>query len=206
MRVEDGADGLRPPSATACRRRRRCWRRVRPGASAAKCRAPPDKPRRSALVDAAMPDVAVEVAIRAFGAAERPMHVNPEVGSAHRHSARQASDFSKARARCEIAFFCTGSISPKVSAIAVRHEDRIIAETARPARRPDDRAEDLAFERLRLAVGRGKRQRADEIGASGRLAPLRLELAIDALHGEAEVPVRLRPSAPSGCRARRQAP
>jgi hypothetical protein len=28
------------------------------------------------LVDAAMPDVAVEVAIGAFGAAERPMHIN----------------------------------------------------------------------------------------------------------------------------------
>jgi hypothetical protein len=30
------------------------------------------------LVDAAMADMGVEVAIRAFGAAERPMHVDPK--------------------------------------------------------------------------------------------------------------------------------
>ncbi len=65
------------------------------------------------LVDAAMADVAVEVAIRAFGAAERPMHIDAKWLIHFRH--RPTISFSKARMRCDSAFFLAGSISPKVS-------------------------------------------------------------------------------------------
>src|SRR5687767_7000227 len=53
-------------------------------------------------------DMAVEVAIRAFADAERPVHVEGEI--AHHLSA--ASSFSKARARWLILCFSAGSISP----------------------------------------------------------------------------------------------
>ena len=65
------------------------------------------------LVDAAVADVAVEVAIRAFGPAERPMHIDAEGILHFRHS--PTISFSKARMRCDMAFFFAGCISPKVS-------------------------------------------------------------------------------------------
>src|SRR6185437_12144428 len=65
------------------------------------------------LVDAAVPDMAVEVAIRAFGAAERPMHIDAKWVLHIRHS--PTISFSKARMRCDMAFFFAGCISPKVS-------------------------------------------------------------------------------------------
>ncbi len=66
------------------------------------------------LVDAAMADMAVEVAIRALGPAERPMHVDTE-RFVTRHGHRPTISFSKARMRCDMAFFFAGCISPKVS-------------------------------------------------------------------------------------------
>src|SRR4029079_2737708 len=65
------------------------------------------------LVDAAVPDMAVEVAIWAFGAAERPMHIHAKGILHFRH--RPTISFSKAHMRCDMAFFFAGCISPKVS-------------------------------------------------------------------------------------------
>src|SRR6185437_7896093 len=77
--------------------------------------------------------------------------------------------------------------------VAVRREDRIIAETAVPARRPDDGPVDLADAHHRLASRPAQRKRADESGAPIARAA-RLELTIDALHGETEVLGRSAPA------------
>ena len=82
-----------------------------------------------------------------------------------RHRLPSISLLEGAGADARSKFFKLGVHLAEGLAIAVRHEDRIIAETARAARRPGERAEHLAFERPGLAVGRGERQRADEIGA-----------------------------------------
>ncbi len=90
--------------------------------------------------------------------------------------------------------------------IAVRHEDRIIAEAAGAARRPDERAEDLAFEDAwRRAVWRGERERAGEIGASVGSRPSPRARGARAPWRDRN-PCSVRPSAPSGCPARRRAP
>src|SRR5438477_12744984 len=75
-------------------------------------------------------------------------------------------------------------------------EHRIIAKAMFAARRPDERAMDLAFEILDMAVGPGNRQHADEMraslfrcgGAQG------LKLLLDIAHGEGEIPGRARPA------------
>ena len=57
---------------------------LRPGASDAKCAELREIGGEEArLVDAAMADMLIEIAIGAFGAAERPMHINPEWLEAH---------------------------------------------------------------------------------------------------------------------------
>src|SRR3546814_3238888 len=63
--------------------------------------------------------------------------------------------------------------------VAMRLEDRIIAETPVPARRPDDGAVDAALERLHMAVGPGEGKRADEMRAVARFRPLRLDIVPD---------------------------
>src|SRR3546814_13039680 len=71
--------------------------------------------------------------------------------------------------------------------VAMRLEDRIIAETPVPARRPDDGAVDAALERLHMAVGPGEGKRADEMRAVARFRPLRLDIVPDQPPGDAEI-------------------
>src|SRR5262245_42976598 len=68
--------------------------------------------------------------------------------------------------------------------VAVGAEDRIVAEPARTARRPDQRAVDASFEQVLAAVGPGQAQHADEMRATVRVVA---ELAVDARHGDAEI-------------------
>src|SRR5260221_14137907 len=68
-------------------------------------------------------------------------------------------------------------------------EHGIIAKTTLAARRPDERAVDLAFEILDMAVGPGNRQHADEMRAppvrqSGALCR---KLLFDIAHGKGEI-------------------
>src|SRR5687768_10935645 len=70
--------------------------------------------------------------------------------------------------------------------MAVGNEDRIIAETAIAARRPNDGAEHLSFEHLHRAVRRRKRKRAGEIGAA-IARPCPPQLLLHAPHGKAEI-------------------
>ena len=79
--------------------------------------------------------------------------------------------------------------------LAVGDEDRIIAETVVPARRPDDVTVNLALEKLRLAVGPGQAQHGDEVRPSGLALPCmpRRHLLMHALHGNSEVPLRAGP-------------
>ena len=62
----------------------------------------------------------------------------------------------------------------------------ILAATVRPARRPDQGAEHLALEGAGCVSRCGNRQRANEVGAAV-VGAARLELALDALHGETEI-------------------
>src|SRR5512143_3950443 len=50
-------------------------------------------------------------------------------------------------------------------AAALGQEDRVVAEAALAARRPDEAPVDMALEALDMAVGPGERERADEMGA-----------------------------------------
>ena len=82
--------------------------------------------RKARLVDRLMADMAVEVAIGAFGRAEWPMDVDAEAGLAlsasHAEPSLARANFWKARARCDSASACPGFqpcfssavISPKV--------------------------------------------------------------------------------------------
>ena len=65
------SDGVPPPKKMLVT--------MRPGASDAKCASSDEiGGDEVALVDAAVAHMGVEVAIRAFGEAERPMHIDPE--------------------------------------------------------------------------------------------------------------------------------
>ena len=77
--------------------------------------------------------------------------------------------------------------------IAVRNEDRIIAESACPAWRPDHGAEDLALENSGRAMWHGKGERAGEIRAPV-IAAACFKLALHPLHGKAEVLGRSTPA------------
>ena len=121
------------------------------------------------LVDR-LADMAVEVAIGALGQAERPVDVEGEAGPGPRSFARQQArgdQLARRRAaRWLMACFSAGSISPNVMVAAGRHEHRVVAEAALAARRPDQRAVDLALEASRTwPSGQAQRQRADELGA-----------------------------------------
>ena len=107
---------------------------------ARRARAEPGKLARQSVgecqfIDRLMAHMRVEIAIGAFGPAEGPMHIDAkaseeridELPEGHAHGARSAC-------------LAAGSISPKVSLLPVGQEHRIIAEAARAARRPDQRA------------------------------------------------------------------
>src|SRR5262249_19577881 len=74
------------------------------------------------LVHRLMADVAVEVAIRAFGGTERPVNIDAEAGIVHVAASLARANFWKARARCERASaspgfqpcFSSAVISPNV--------------------------------------------------------------------------------------------
>ena len=66
------------------------------------------------LVDAAVPDMRVEVAIRAFGAAERPMHIDAK-GFVHFCHRPKGSASRRRACDATVGLFRSGSISPKVS-------------------------------------------------------------------------------------------
>ena len=80
--------------------------------------------REALLVDRLVADMAVEVAIGAFGRAERPVHIDAEAGAglAHAGPSLARANFWKARARCDSASawpgfqpcFCSAVISPNV--------------------------------------------------------------------------------------------
>ena len=108
--------------------------------------------------------------------------------------------------RCEMKFFQLRIHLAEGLAIAIGHEDRIIAETAGSAWRPDERAGTLCPLRHWSRLLGAASARAQVKLAVRSVAPARLELAMDALHGKSEVLLRRRPSARRGCRARRQAP
>src|SRR3990172_4322662 len=79
--------------------------------------------------------------------------------------------------------------------MTVGDEDRIIAETVLPARRPNDMTVNFAFKQLGFAVRPGKAEHRDEVGPE-RLAfpaPPGRELVVDALHGDGEIPARTGP-------------
>ena len=77
------------------------------------------------FIPPAMPDMAVEVAIRTFLGAERPVDVNCKrrclatiqnfLGGGGHDTKQLETNFSNARALCEIACLASGSISPNVS-------------------------------------------------------------------------------------------
>ena len=124
------------------------------------------------LVDAAVADMRIEVAIGAFGPAERPMHIDPEwfelTHPRHRSRpsiARRRACDARARSSAQAPSRRRSQYSPPA-----RRSDH--SRNRGAARRPDERAEHLALEHLSGAVRRGQRQRADEIGARRRSRPL----------------------------------
>jgi hypothetical protein len=74
---------------------------------------------------------------------------------------------------------------------AVGDEHRIVTEAVVALGRPDERTMHDAFDGFAMAVGPGKRQRADEAGATIAFA---LEQIFDAPHGEIEILVGARPA------------
>src|SRR5262249_54063834 len=72
---------------------------------------------------------------------------------------------------------------------AVGQEHRIVAEALLAARRPDQRAVDLAFERLGVTVRPGDAQRRDEVRLAllGSKSVALAQARFDALHRVAEV-------------------
>src|SRR3954471_20855895 len=69
-----------------------------------------------------------------------------------------------APARRQPVFFL-GRHFPEGAVVPVRQEHRIVAETLRAARRPDQRAADAAFEFLHMTVRPSETKRRDEMGA-----------------------------------------
>src|SRR5690606_31540688 len=84
---------------------------ARTGALAHVCHFAREGGCKTLLIDLLVPDMAVEVAIRAFGGTERPVHIDPEAGAAairdHALSSKARLNFSNARARCD-----KGSVVP----------------------------------------------------------------------------------------------
>ena len=120
------------------------------------------------FVDAAMADMRIKVAVRAFGATEGPVHINPEsssprVGEGARASAR-AGEGAKSLVIGRLHEFLESAHAVRKRAllrardlterlrIAIRNEDRIIAETADAARRPGERTENLPLEDERTTL------------------------------------------------------
>ena len=159
-----------------------------------------------------MADVAVEVAIRALGSAERPMHINAESGGALRYvdrgaqggtpRCRSASSLN-ARARWESASgfpgrqpcFSSGADLAERPRVSVWQEHRIVAKTLVAARRPDKRSVDAAGESLDLMLRGGERQRSDELRTPllRRCGAFFLQRFLHLAHGEGKILRRPRP-------------
>ena len=173
-RIQDGADGLRlhqrrraaaekdRGDGSARRARRRGFDLARKGA------------HKSFLVDRRVPDMAVEIAIRAFRQAERPVHVDAE---------RSASRcWRSALAKADLRQFDEGAGAVRQAeperrqavlldrghlaegpVVSVGQERRIIAETGGAARRPDQSSIGARLDLFEMAVGPGDAQRRDEM-------------------------------------------
>ena len=210
-RVEDAptvagsiSDGVPPP--------RKMLDTVRPGRAVRRRRDLAGEGLRIArLVGRLVADMAVEVAIGAFGRAERPVDIDAEAGFRGRSSlpASPRRSAAKARARCG-----------RCRVLLLRRhlaEGRRRARPARTSGRSRSRWSprggqtsvpvDLAAEGLAGAVGEGEAEHGDESapGASpGVVAPSAASFS-STLRMARRNPWPAPPSAPSRCRARRRA-
>ena len=113
----------------------------------------------------------------------------------------------EAFARGRQAVLLVGGHLAEGARMAVRQEDRIVAEAGAAARRPDQRAVDAAFELFEMAVGPGEAERRDEMRLAlrglGRAALL--QQALDPRHRGGEILARPGPARRMNAGLRRRA-